>query len=80
MTNEKVRAALKAKYGPNWRQHTITEKLGPVPLPDRNAPCCCGSGKKFKKCCMLKPEPLIAAKPIDVTDAFRRETQSGRFV
>ncbi len=22
--------------------------------PDRNAPCPCGSGKKYKKCCMLK--------------------------
>jgi len=21
------------------------------PLPGRNDPCCCGSGKKFKKCC-----------------------------
>lgn len=23
----------------------------------RNAPCPCGSGKKFKKCCSLKPQP-----------------------
>ena len=23
-----------------------------VRLPDRNDPCICGSGKKFKKCCM----------------------------
>ena len=22
-----------------------------TPLPGRNDPCCCGSGKKFKKCC-----------------------------
>lgn len=23
----------------------------PLPVPGRNAPCPCGSGKKFKKCC-----------------------------
>jgi hypothetical protein len=22
-------------------------------LPERNEPCLCGSGKKFKKCCLL---------------------------
>ena len=27
-------------------------------LPDRNAPCVCGSGKKFKKCCMPKLQNL----------------------
>jgi len=27
-----------------------TKKIG------RNDPCVCGSGKKFKKCCYLKPE------------------------
>jgi len=25
--------------------------------PGRNEPCSCGSGKKFKKCCLLKQEP-----------------------
>jgi hypothetical protein len=26
--------------------------------PGRNDPCCCGSGKKYKKCCLLiKPAP-----------------------
>jgi len=38
----------------------------PTPAPDdrlgkpkvgRNAPCPCGSGKKYKKCCLLKDEP-----------------------
>ena len=24
--------------------------------PDRNAPCPCGSGKKYKKCCALKKD------------------------
>lgn len=25
----------------------------------RNEPCFCGSGKKFKKCCLLSPENLV---------------------
>lgn len=32
----------------------------------RNAPCPCGSGKKFKKCCSLKPQPR-AAPPAQTT-------------
>lgn len=24
----------------------------------RNEPCYCGSGKKFKKCCIDKPKPM----------------------
>ena len=31
-----------------------TEKVQPIKAPaapDRNAPCPCGSGKKYKKCC-----------------------------
>ncbi len=24
----------------------------PEPMPGRNDPCCCGSGKKYKKCCI----------------------------
>ena len=27
------------------------------PKVGRNDPCPCGSGKKFKKCCLLKPTP-----------------------
>ncbi len=33
-------------------------------MPNRNDPCLCGSGKKYKKCCLLKPEltrPTTAA-------------------
>jgi hypothetical protein len=25
-----------------------------MPRPPRNAPCPCGSGKKYKRCCMVK--------------------------
>ena len=30
----------------------------PAVLPGRNKPCFCGSGKKYKKCCLLKVEEL----------------------
>ena len=26
--------------------------------PGRNEPCPCGSGKKYKKCCLCTPEPI----------------------
>ncbi len=31
----------------------------PLPVPERNAPCYCGSGRKFKECCL----PLEASLP-----------------
>jgi uncharacterized protein YecA (UPF0149 family) len=31
-------------------------RISSTPKPGRNDPCPCGSGKKFKKCCMEKEE------------------------
>jgi tetratricopeptide (TPR) repeat protein len=31
--------------------------LKPMPAPARNAPCPCGSGTKYKKCCLLRSTP-----------------------
>lgn len=43
------------------KQEFLAEKRNPVPQPaagskkiGRNDPCPCGSGKKYKKCCLLK--------------------------
>jgi hypothetical protein len=33
-----------------------------IPQPGRNDPCCCGSGKKFKKCCLGKADPPTNGK------------------
>lgn len=38
-----------AKVTPKLRQHPIVRG---VRKPGRNSPCPCGSGKKFKKCCL----------------------------
>ena len=44
----------------NARLKALILKFGVDPeewpdIPERNAPCLCGSGKKFKKCC----QPLL---------------------
>jgi hypothetical protein len=33
-------------------------RVPPIKRPDRNAPCPCGSGKKYKYCCMRKDQYL----------------------
>lgn len=36
-----------------WKsQRSLTETLSSIPKVGRNAPCPCGSGKKYKKCCL----------------------------
>jgi hypothetical protein len=55
-----------------WQYDPMTEKLIagepeflPAPgqkLPGRNEPCVCGSGKKFKKCCLLRIEASLQKK------------------
>lgn len=34
-----------------WRRRSNPMQSPPQPKPGRNAPCPCGSGKKYKKCC-----------------------------
>lgn len=36
----------------------------PAPVPARNGPCPCGSGKKFKHCCGAGREPLPAVTAV----------------
>lgn len=47
--------------------HTSGQKTQPVrstPRPGRNEPCPCGSGLKFKRCCLNKPQfAFTAATP-----------------
>ena len=37
-----------------YRSDNVQSIKGAVPKIGRNDPCLCGSGKKFKKCCLLK--------------------------
>ena len=37
-------------------QPYVKDKEDPFANVGRNDPCPCGSGKKYKKCCYLKPD------------------------
>lgn len=41
-----------------------------MPSPGRNDPCPCGSGKKFKQCCLARPQTATGITPRDRTEAF----------
>ena len=49
---------LKNKRAPanvmNWIRNKENQVVKQV-MPERNDPCPCGSGKKFKNCCIGKP-------------------------
>jgi uncharacterized protein YecA (UPF0149 family) len=44
-----------------------TEGDAPAKKPERNDPCWCGSGKKYKKCHLHEDEKKVAAKACSVT-------------
>ena len=45
---------------------------------ERNAPCPCGSGKKYKKCCFLRGNPAVPATPLprEVQTALQAQMQA----
>jgi hypothetical protein len=43
--------------------------MGKQRKPGRNQPCYCGSGQKYKHCCMVDPKPYISPVPFMVADA-----------
>lgn len=47
---KKIFSKAKAKYDRDQYQRMLKPKIS----IGRNAPCHCGSGKKFKRCCMRK--------------------------
>ena len=45
--------------------------------PGRNEPCHCGSGRKYKHCCLEKDEAqATAARAIDAADAAARSPEA----
>ncbi len=40
-----------------------------TPRPGRNQPCHCGSGRKYKQCCLAKDEELAAAARAEAASA-----------
>jgi uncharacterized protein len=49
------------KPGATWRPQPTTPAINPFKGVGRNDPCPCGSGKKFKKCCLDKTRLSEAA-------------------
>ncbi|MDE2102069.1 MAG: SEC-C domain-containing protein [Patescibacteria group bacterium] len=43
---------------------SVVRTIHAPPRVKRNSPCPCGSGKKFKHCHLVKPEPSVIT-PID---------------
>ena len=46
----------------------MLEHYNARPRDRRNRPCSCGSGKKFKKCCMRGTDPEPAVADTDATN------------
>lgn len=44
--------------------------------PERNAPCPCGSGKKYKQCCInqARPKPLVPLKMRQIVVTSQQKT------
>jgi tetratricopeptide (TPR) repeat protein len=42
-----------------------------MPMPSRNAPCPCGSGKKYKLCCLPKQQPAPSRQPVRAPSTSR---------
>lgn len=42
-----------------------------MPMPSRNAPCPCGSGKKYKLCCLSKLQPAPSRQSARVPSTSR---------
>ena len=54
-------------HNPAQKKHT---KIG------RNEPCPCGSGQKYKRCCLNKPQTQTAAQPPKTVDPIRVDSCS----
>lgn len=62
---------------------SVPVALPSVPRVSRNAPCPCGSGRKYKKCCLGKEPPTVRSRSADNgshptgTDSAQEATPSG---
>jgi hypothetical protein len=56
------------KHFKNWKKCDIMEKVG------RNDPCPCGSGKKYKKCCLDKKELIDNSSMLENDNKSFEET------
>ena len=38
----------------------------------RNDPCPCGSGKKYKKCCLGKTDDVYYSNPLNLLETYKK--------
>lgn len=57
------------------QKKTTLPNLNETHLPDRNSPCRCGSGKKYKKCCLQEEQ-----KNLQQMRQFVGENYGGKFL
>ena len=44
----------------------------------RNDPCPCGSGKKYKKCCLGKADDVYYSNPLNLLDTYKKVRKESR--
>src|SRR5690554_5355147 len=44
----------------------------------RNDPCPCGSGKKYKKCCLGKDDDIFYSNPLYLLETYKKERKESR--
>lgn len=61
-----------AKYDHGVSYTPAASSKNSDPTPSRNEPCTCGSGRKFKKCCMV---PKLQLEALKVKSERRRNAE-----
>jgi hypothetical protein len=51
-----------------------------IPMIGRNDPCPCGSGKKFKKCCLGKAESVVVGRGAKGASSELRQVLEGQMI
>ena len=69
---------LRDQLFPSSRRVTIPQATGKKQKVGRNEPCPCGSGKKYKKCCLNNPKEEVnvlstSAQQIELSPSARQE-------
>jgi 3-methyladenine DNA glycosylase AlkC len=44
----------------------------------RNDPCPCGSGKKYKKCCLGKADDVYYSNPLNLLETYKKVRKESR--
>jgi hypothetical protein len=71
-TDEEVKAQLIEAYNRAMEELPNVVRIEQKRI-ERNSPCPCGSGEKFKKCCLWK---VVAEPPVPITPSVNEELEA----